>query len=144
MFKVCIWFCALNVCEIHAAPKSVPYKFCFLLSHMAAFHIQGLSQASGPLPCVQTSPGPSGLRLGHMLGNSWAGTAWRVQTKVYEVQCRGLPFLLLALPHSAHHVSKCLIYPPTSKGRCEGETESQRSNFLEPMPRKYLFWKHNS
>lgn len=46
----------------------------------------------------------------------------------YKVYSTELPFLLTAVSHAAPHISKCLIYPPTSKGWCEGYSESECSD----------------
>lgn len=45
--------------------------------------------------------------------------------KMYSTE---LPFLLTTVSHAAPHISKCLIYPPASKGRCEGDSESECSD----------------
>lgn len=43
----------------------------------------------------------------------------KLKKKYIDVQHTKLPFLLTAVSHSICYTSKCLIYPPNSKGWCQ-------------------------
>lgn len=51
-----------------------------------------------------------------------------LKKKYIDVQCTKLPFLLTAVSHFICHISKCLIYPPNSKGWFEGVSERKCSS----------------
>lgn len=51
-----------------------------------------------------------------------------LKEKYIDVQHTKLPFLLTAVSRSICHISKCLIYPPNTKGWFEGVSERKCSN----------------